>query len=82
MEVMTIKLPKRLLQRVKDEARGKRTTKSAVVRSCLEEAFSQRREGSCLDLAADLVGILDGPRDLSTNKKYLRGLGRERKPAR
>lgn len=31
--------------------------------------------GSCLDLAGDLVGCLEGPADLSTNSKYFEGFG-------
>lgn len=31
--------------------------------------------GSALELAGDLVGSVEGPRDLSTNPKYLEGFG-------
>ena len=34
---------------------------------------------SCADLAGDLVGSLRGPRDASTNKKYLEDFGLERR---
>lgn len=35
---------------------------------------------SALDLAGDLVGCLEAPSDLSTNKEYLRGFGEWWKP--
>jgi hypothetical protein len=36
------------------------------------------RRGSALELAHDLIGCLKGlPKDLSTNPKYLEGLGRD-----
>ena len=33
------------------------------------------RPNSCLDLAKDLIGSVEGPSDLSFNKKYLKGYG-------
>ena len=45
--------------------------------SLLESRHDKEAERpiSCLDLMLPYVGILDGPEDLSTNKKYLEGLG-------
>jgi hypothetical protein len=34
------------------------------------------RQGSCLALAEDLVGCVEGPGDLSHHKRHMRGYGR------
>ncbi len=53
-------------------------SKSALVRTVLEAALDNKSvpRGSCLDLAGDLVGCLQGPGDLSVNKKYMEGFGK------
>ena len=81
VSTISLKLPRLLLERLEAEARGRRSTKSAVVRECLQEVLFRRRgtrKPSCLDLMGDLIGSQRGPKDLSTNKGYLKGLGRER----
>ena len=50
-----------------------------MVRDALESYFGGRSGAaphSVLDLAGDLVGCLEGPGDLSYNKKYMRGFGK------
>ena len=78
---MSLKLPRMLLERVEAEARGRRSTKSAVIRNCVEQVLLRPKAGtkaSCLHLMGDLIGSQRGPKDLSSNKAYLKGLGRER----
>jgi hypothetical protein len=45
----------------------------------VREALQRTREGtggpSCHDLFADVCGTIDGPKDLSTNRKHLAGFG-------
>jgi len=80
MKPISLKLPDRLLERLEAESRARRTTKSSLVRECLEKSLGARPVGgkaTCYDLASDLAGSLQGlPRDLATNKKYLEGFGR------
>ena len=80
MNTISLKLPDRLLELLEKESRTRRTTKSSLVRECLERTLSARTpdgEASCYDLARDLAGSVKGlPRDLATNPKYLEGLGR------
>jgi Arc/MetJ-type ribon-helix-helix transcriptional regulator len=74
MNTISLKLPQPLLDRLEEEARLRRQSKSAIVRECLTEALlkpGRKKQVSCLDLAGDLVGSVSGPRDLSTNKDYL-----------
>ena len=80
MSTISLKLPERLLERLEAESRARGTTKSSVVRQCLEKELGNRPVGdpaTCYDLASDLVGSLKGlPRDLATNPKYLEGFGK------
>jgi hypothetical protein len=48
------------------------------MRAALAAYFSRARCGqlSCADLAADLVGSLEGPSNVATDPKRLRGYGR------
>lgn len=73
---MTMKLPEGLLGWLEDEAKRARRPKSTLVREILLQ-HQQRQHQSALDLAADLCGCAQsGLRDLSRNKKYLKGFGR------
>jgi hypothetical protein len=76
MKTLTMKLPDGLLGWLEHEARRARQPKSALVREILQQ-HQQRRHPSALDLAADLCGcVQSGLRDLSRNKKHLKGFGR------
>jgi hypothetical protein len=72
---MTVKLPLALSSELEAEAARRRTTKSSVVRMCLEEGLrrrhARRRRPSCFGLVADLAGAFSGPADLSTNPDHL-----------
>jgi hypothetical protein len=41
----------------------------------LVEGKNNTPQGSCLELAKDLAGIVQGPADLSFNKKHMRCYG-------
>ncbi len=79
VKTLSIKLPDSLAVRLSSAARRAGVGKSEVVRkaieSYLERAPVQAGE-SCLELARDLAGCLEGPGDLSHNRKGLRGYGR------
>ena len=78
MTSISLKVPDTLDSRLTEEARRRRTSKSAVVRECVEKVLLAPRENraaSCLDLAGDLAGCLEGPRDIATNPKYLEDFG-------
>jgi hypothetical protein len=80
MNTISLKLPDRLLELLEAESRARRTTKSSLVRECLEktlDAPAPAHQATCYDLARDLAGSVKGlPRDLATNPKYLEGFGR------
>jgi Ribbon-helix-helix protein, copG family len=79
MKILSLKLPDELEQELSAQARSRGTTKSEVVRAALVDFLAKAPEpnkGSFLDLAGDLVGCLEGPEDLSSNKSYLDQYGR------
>jgi hypothetical protein len=83
MKTLTVRLPEPLAAAIEAEARGRRISKSDVVRERLERAASGTREAAAPPYAiADLIGSVQGlPPDLSARKKhYLRltGYGRKR----
>lgn len=78
MKTIAIKLPDSLLAAIEHAARKKGENRSVLIRGALEEFLSGKskgRTGSCLDLARDLAGSVQGPRDLSTNQERLDGYG-------
>lgn len=79
MRTVSLNLPAGLDAKLTTLSKERRTTKSAVVREALESLFaspSNTGATSCLDLASDLSGILDGgAEDLSVNKDLMRGYG-------
>jgi Ribbon-helix-helix protein, copG family len=83
MKTLTVRLPEPLAAAIEAEARGRRVSKSDVVRERLERAPRAAREPTVAPYdIADLIGSVDGlPRDLGMHKKrHLRrtGYGRKR----
>lgn len=91
MTTISLKLPERLLARLEGESRTRRTTKSALVRECLEKQLPDRSRPphvpklppgeSVYDLALPVLKRAwarrgRGARDLATNPKYLEGFGK------
>lgn len=67
---MTLKLPESLFVRFNSTAKRAKRSKSDLVRQYLENALENPEtsiKGSCLELAADLCGIVEGPGNLSHN---------------
>ena len=79
MITVSHKLPKSLLDRLKAEARRRRTARAVIVREALEAHLRNGdpvRRPTVYDLTKDLCGKFSGgPRDLSYNKKHLEGFG-------
>ncbi len=90
MTTISLKLPEQLLARLENESRTRRTTKSSVVRECLEAQLPEP------PLPSDLPKLRPGesfydkalpvlkkawarnrglPRDLASNPKYMKGFG-------
>jgi Arc/MetJ-type ribon-helix-helix transcriptional regulator len=85
MKTLTVRLPEPLVADIEAESRGRRISKSDVIRERLQLAAGpERRQPAALDAIADLIGSVDGlPADLSAQKKrYLRSTGYGRKRPR
>ncbi len=77
MKTLTVRLPEPLAADIEAESRGRKISKSDVVRERLERAPRKRRRTRSLNAIADLIGSVDGlPTDLSARKKeYLQRAG-------
>ena len=78
MKTLTVRLPEAVVAQIEAESRGRKLSKSDVVRERLSVAAgSSRRRHAPLDAIADLIGSVDGlPVDLSARKKaYLKTTG-------
>ena len=80
-ETLSIKVPKAVKLRLQAVAKFRKVKPSALLREALDQVLaSQKVAGSpsCYDLCRDLFEQLEpgGPKDLSTNKKYLEDFGK------
>lgn len=79
MKTIAIKLPDELLSKIERVANQRGKTRSAVMREVLEDFLADQRRlarGSCLDLARDLAGCVQGPEDLSNNPANMDDYGK------
>ena len=79
MKTISLKVLEAMDARLTAIAKQTGKTKSEVAREALQMFFEnghKKRPLSVYDLSKDLIGKFHGPRDLSTNKKYMRGYGR------
>jgi Arc/MetJ-type ribon-helix-helix transcriptional regulator len=85
MKTLTVRLPETLVAEIEAESRGRKVSKSDVVRERLRlGAGARRRQSSALHAIGDLIGSVEGlPADLSRRKKaHLKATGYGRKRAR
>jgi hypothetical protein len=90
MTTISLKLPEQLLTRLEKESRVRRTTKSSLVRECLEKQLPKTKPASALPKLPPGESFYDKalpilkkawarngrlPRDLATNPKYMKGFG-------
>ena len=78
MKILTLRVPPSLDRALAERAKKQNRTKSAVARQVLEESLSgpgKKGKKTFFELAGHLAGKYSGPRDLSTNPKYLEDYG-------
>lgn len=82
IKTISFKVDEGLDDWLEGEAKKVGRSKSELAREALE-GFRRKQLGpSVHDIMKDVCGsIKGGPRDLSTNKKYMEGFGRDRRPA-
>ena len=74
MRVVSFKLPKGLDRELTELARRRSSSRSSVLRDALD-LFARGPKRSVTSAAGDLVGSLNGPRDLSAPAKHMSGYG-------
>ena len=85
MKTLTVRLPEPLVAEIEMESRGRKCSKSDIVRERLQRAARPKgRRSTPIDAIADLIGSVDGlPADLSARKKrYLNTTGYGQKHTR
>ena len=84
MKTLTVRLPEPLVADIEAESRGRKISKSDVVRERLELAPRKGRRTASLNAIADLIGSVDDlPTDLTARKKqYLQDTGYGKKRPR
>ena len=75
METVTLKMDKRHITLLKQEAKALGRSQAAVVRDLIDQHLAQKKRPSLYDLTKDLCGSVRGPKDLST--RPLTGYGRD-----
>ena len=78
MKTVALKLPEALLAKIDSTARQRGETRSALMRQALEDLVTEQGTGdavSCLELARDLSGCVQGPGTLSASPKQMKGYG-------
>lgn len=79
MTTITLRLPEALARKLRFISRKRGRNRSQIIREALEQSLGSaqnKEQPSCYELIADLVIPSKGPRDLSTNPKYLEGYGK------
>ena len=80
MKTLSLKLPEPLDAKLTAAAKQRGTNKSVLIRDAIETYLSHSNEpleNSFLDLAKEFIGCVEGPKDLSFNKEYMKGYGRD-----
>jgi len=76
---LSVRVSDALAAKIAAEARRRGITVPQAIREAMEEWLKSPARGkrpSCYDLAADIIGSVEGPCDLSTNPDRMKGFGR------
>ena len=79
MKTISLKLPAPLADWLARRANELGRSRSDLVRQALEEQRQGKNSGgekSCAELMTEFGGFFRGPRDLSSNPKYMRDFGK------
>ena len=79
-QTLSIRIDSELMQSLEAEACRARTSKGEVVRDAIRQRLKKKHKPSAFDAMSNLCGIISGPPDLSTNKKYMANFGKGRHP--
>lgn len=80
MAIVTFKAPEGLVRKLRIAARKRHVSQSAIVRCAVEmyidKNLPENGRPSAYDLVKEFVGTVEGPRDLSTHPRHMRGYGK------
>ena len=79
MKTISLKLSETLDSRLNGVAKLRDTSKSEIIREAIESFLGDQQTATQLSFqqaAGELLGSLDGPADLASNPKHLKGYGR------
>jgi hypothetical protein len=75
METVTLKVERKHIAFLKEQAKALGRSQAAIVRGLIDERLAKNKRPSLHDLTKDLCGSVCGPKDLST--RPLTGYGRD-----
>jgi hypothetical protein len=75
METVTLKMDRKHVALLKEQAKALGRSKAAIIRDLIERHLAPRRRQSLYERAKDLCGSVRAPKDLST--RPLTGYGRD-----
>jgi bacterioferritin (cytochrome b1) len=75
METVTLKMERKQIALLKEQAKALGRSQAAVVRDLIDRHLAGKKRPSLYDLSKEFCGSVSGPRDMSTRK--LRGYGRD-----
>ncbi|MGA2749822.1 MAG: ribbon-helix-helix domain-containing protein [Verrucomicrobiota bacterium] len=75
METVTLKMDRKHIALLKEQARALGRSQAAIVRDLIERHLAPKNRPSLYERAKDLCGSVRGPKDLST--RPLTGYGRD-----
>jgi len=79
VKTLSLKLSESLNRKLDIAVSRRKTTKSLIIREALEAHLStdnRPQKGSVKEAIHDLIGVHEGPGDLSTNSTYLSDFGK------
>ena len=75
MKTISLKLPESLDRLLGKLSKERHTSRSLIVREALQ-TYIRAPGNTVASLASDLIGVVEGPSDLSTSDRHLNGYGR------
>lgn len=75
MKAISIKLPDPLLHDLAQHDKSGASSQSEIIRTALAASDAQPYIALCAERASRWTGMVQGPADLSTNAKHLKGFG-------
>jgi predicted transcriptional regulator len=79
MKAVSVKLPDPLFHDLAERAKAASVSQSELLRHALQvylKSDDQAPIASCAARADRWIGLVEGPKDLATNPKHLRGFGK------